>query len=427
MAKSNSGFKNGLKKVGDVWHYKFKYKGIQYHGSTGMTRLDDARTYLEARKAEVRKCEVRSGDIPTFEALWERYRRDNTRATPVSVQCTANSIVPWVVPLIGKVKVSEIGPQHLGLLKRHYLSTTKCPSRPHTEGGFAKLLTDVRTVLNTVKRYPEFRGIEVIKVQIPKVQEKVITTLPLEQIEDFIAASNSFRPSTQHTLAIRIMLFMGLRISEIISMRWEWFSHDFKTYTPGKTKGREAERLPVFENLIPHIASWRGEAKSLCARMGFPMPPLVFFKVRDPGSPSRRMRHPSSLGSDFWSPQDPCFCTSRINRAARSLNLSGRWGPHKLRHTFATVLVQMGVSNKVVQGLLRHKSPITTERYIHVTAEMRTEAIRRFSLYPATAAKVPVMEEVQVSLAPGPITDAGEVPSPPPGETEEKLEGTDDG
>ncbi len=38
---------------------------------------------------------------------------------------------------------------------------------------------------------------------------------------------------------------------------------------------------------------------------------------------------------------------------------------HNLRHTFATRLVQAGVDLYKVQKLMRHKSPIVTQRYDH--------------------------------------------------------------
>ena len=38
---------------------------------------------------------------------------------------------------------------------------------------------------------------------------------------------------------------------------------------------------------------------------------------------------------------------------------------HYLRHTFATRLVQAGVDLYKVQKLMRHKSPVMTQRYAH--------------------------------------------------------------
>ncbi|MCD4853633.1 tyrosine-type recombinase/integrase [Arthrobacter sp. AK01] len=52
--------------------------------------------------------------------------------------------------------------------------------------------------------------------------------------------------------------------------------------------------------------------------------------------------------------------------------------PHDLRHTYASWLIQSGVSIKEVGRLLGHASPMTTERYAHladIPAEQISEAL----------------------------------------------------
>lgn len=51
---------------------------------------------------------------------------------------------------------------------------------------------------------------------------------------------------------------------------------------------------------------------------------------------------------------------------------------HSLRHTFATHLIEGGADIKVVQDLLGHESPSTTQIYTHTSAKHTKEAYFRF-------------------------------------------------
>jgi integrase/recombinase XerD len=71
-----------------------------------------------------------------------------------------------------------------------------------------------------------------------------------------------------------------------------------------------------------------------------------------------------------------------VRTAARKTGLDGILTPHKLRHVYATELLNDGVDIRTVQTLLRHNDVKTTEIYTHTAlrAPGTIAAIERHAL-----------------------------------------------
>ena len=137
--------------------------------------------------------------------------------------------------------------------------------------------------------------------------------------------------------AIRLLVFTGARLSEILNLRWDQVDFDRKLIIipQGKT-GRRIIYLnaPALEIL----ASRRGDAQSEWVLAGARR-----------GQPLVNLRKP-------W---------YRLRAMAKLEDVR----IHDLRHTFASVGAAGGLSLPLLGALLGHTQPATTARYAHLGAE----------------------------------------------------------
>lgn len=66
-----------------------------------------------------------------------------------------------------------------------------------------------------------------------------------------------------------------------------------------------------------------------------------------------------------------------LDRYARQAGIERKVTPHALRHSFATHLVDEGVDIRLIQELLGHESPATTQRYTHISQARLHDVVRQ--------------------------------------------------
>jgi integrase/recombinase XerC len=116
-------------------------------------------------------------------------------------------------------------------------------------------------------------------------------------------------------------------------------------------KGGKERVVPLPAAARDALAAWL-EARRRPGVLGEPL--FVALRARR-GEPPRRL--------------DPRDVRRRLARRARAAGLADRVHPHRLRHSYATHLLDMGADLRAIQELLGHASLSTTQKYTAVSAE----------------------------------------------------------
>ena len=212
----------------------------------------------------------------------------------------------------------------------------------------------LRTFYQFLTARKRFRRNPVQEVHLPKMEKKLPLVLTRQQVEELLTApareqKSRSAPSWMPLRDVAIMeLFYssGLRLSELAALDIA----DVDPYTESVRvfgKGRKERVCPVGLPALEAIQKYRAAAN---VHTG----PLFINKAR------RRM----SVRS-IW---------LVLKRYVRHTSIPISVSPHKLRHSFATHLLDRGADLRSVQALLGHASLSTTQIYTHVTVERLKKA-----------------------------------------------------
>ena len=353
------GWVGGLKKVGDVYHCRVRHRGQEIHKSTGESNPEAAKRWLRRFLDAMDAIADGRAPAPSVEELLRLWKADHAKVLSAGhVTGTVDNLTKHVLPYIGEATVDKVSTADITIIRREYLAGCGPTGRPHTIAGANLLLRQIRLLFNYAVDQELIASIPWSVAKI-KEQRKPKVTLPEELIPAFLTEIKKAR-NPEVPLAVMGMLFLCLRESEALQMRWDLFSPDGKVFTPGKwfedtgfrTKGGEAVALPVHPELWALI-------EGLKQKQGMPLCPWVMAWRGEDGIMRPHVAH---------------FATKAIRRAGEAVGVKGLT-PHRLRGTGATILARQGVDPFVIQRILRHKDINTTLIYVEVGRSNMEDAL----------------------------------------------------
>ncbi|MGJ8678123.1 MAG: site-specific tyrosine recombinase/integron integrase [Akkermansiaceae bacterium] len=195
-------------------------------------------------------------------------------------------------------------------------------------------------------------------VQLPKLERKLPVVLSLAQMEGLLKLPLAMEHSSRSQLwmgardvaILELFYSSGLRVSELVGL--DVRDVDFLSETLRVMgKGQKERLVPIGSHAMAAIQKYRQQA---AVHEGA----LFINKNKDPRKRRLTARSVQLLLKKYLEASDIPFDIT----------------PHKLRHTFATHMLDHGADLRTVQALLGHASLSTTQIYTHVTKERLREA-----------------------------------------------------
>jgi len=211
------------------------------------------------------------------------------------------------------------------------------------EKGYSKTsinrkITSVNSFLTWCQKNSYVNQLEIKKVKSLKLDKKLPTVLTANYINKLLdELPSSTNKELRDKAILELMYSSGLRVSEVSDLLVE----DVKSNKSVKVigKGRKERVLPVTKRSLSAINTYIQHSRKNLANDK--SQDYLFLGVRGGKLSDREIRRIVSLRVGTF--------------------------PHSIRHTFATHLLEGGADLRIVQEMLGHKDPSTTQIYTHVS------------------------------------------------------------
>jgi len=183
--------------------------------------------------------------------------------------------------------------------------------------------------------YDEMMKKNIVNIKTPKTSKQIPEVLSREEIKKLIDAA----PTSKTRLIIKLLYSTGLRVSELVNLKMKDLNLDDKSGWVRKGKGNK-DRFFALSSLI--IEELKQYVSTLDPNQGY-----LF-----PGK------------NNTLTPRN---IQKLLQTTADKAGINRQVSPHKLRHSFATHLLDSGVDIRLIQVLLGHSSISTTQIYTQVS------------------------------------------------------------
>lgn len=289
-----------------------------------------------------------------------------------------------LIPGLGAHRLDRLKPEHI---ETFYAAMQAKGSKPATAHQAHRTF---RTALNEAVRRGHLGQNPVRLAKAPRVREEEVEPYSVEEVRRLLRAADKRRNSARWAVA----LSLGLRQGEALGLKWTDVDLDGGVlmvrrsrrrpqyaHGCGDTCGRKAGYCPQRRRTNPETA----DTKSRAGRRAVGLPPQLVDLLR---THKKRQDAERAAAGDKWTDEGWLFATE-TGRGTSPRTDYDDWKElladakvrdgrlHDARHTAATVLLILGVSERAVMGLMGWSSTAMAARYQHMVDTVRTNIARQ--------------------------------------------------
>ncbi len=220
----------------------------------------------------------------------------------------------------------------------------------------ARTISTIKTFFRFLVTEKKIKSSPARLLETPKLSQKLPVILTQNETKTLLSQPDISSVTGQRDKAMLEVLYgTGLRVSELISLKISDINLE-AGYLRTMGKGSKERIIPIGEKAVDSIKDYisNGRIKLLKGRQS----PFLFLNFR--GKPLTRQ--------GFW---------KIIKKYGATAGIQKEISPHKLRHSFASHLLEGGADLRSVQIMLGHADISTTQIYTHVTTKHLKETHRK--------------------------------------------------
>jgi len=354
-----------------VYYVRLAHAGrIRWFG--GYRKITEARNFYQNAKTDQRRGrffpeEYQRGGSELVKDVLDRHADTTTVKNTWAEKNYANW---WKARLKGK-RLREITPADIEDAQR---DLSKAGLAPQTSIHYLKFL---RHVLNVAVRDGKLTRNPFAQVKMPKPPKGRLRFLSLDE-----ETALSEKIGEPYRWWVRLAILTGLRLGELLGLKWADVQGDVLAVAPSKGHGVEYVHLT-------------DEARIILERLKVGNHSVWLFPSKNPERPLNRMN----------------FYARIFVPAVQAAELEGVTF-HTTRHTFASRLAMSGATEGEIAAALRHTSTALVKRYAHLSPTHLKGVMQKVAAFGQPEADgTPSVEKSEIAPQAPPAEDRAEAPN----------------